>query len=181
MSLRLVASFAAGSVLALSCAAPVPMAQAPPPPDGPLAQYAHPFPAFSVSYPQHWNVTDPQGRNGVFRAIGPQRLPVLAVSVIDRPQQISLGQTTTRLLVPLLTAAGGYVEVVSDQEATLRDGKRAREALLRTTFSSGTQLDMLSLSIFMGSRWIMVTVSGLALGDAAHEQLRRIAYTLRVE
>lgn len=175
---RLCVLAAAAHVLACA-AAPVSDFEVPPPPNPPLARYAHEFPAFSIEYPEHWTAAEPQGPGGVFRAEAPSKLPAVQVSVLDRSREISLHQTTTRALAPLL-GAQSFVTIILDQEAALRDGKRAREAHLGMALE-GVSVDIVALSIYSGSRWVLVTVTGPALGSEAREAMRRIAYTLTVE
>ena len=137
--------------------------------------YVNQWPAFSLTYPVHWQEKMPE-RRFVFRAEASEGTPSLRISVIpgmDMPLEFA-----TSFYLPVLEKVGQNIKVIYDKAAVLEDGTPSREIEIEWVPYGGPKLNTLFLTIEKGGAWIAVALSDTK--GAIGEDLRRIAYSLKI-
>lgn len=136
--------------------------------------YVNQWPAFSLTYPVHWQEKTPEPRF-VFRAEASQGTPSLRISVIpgmDIPLKFA-----TSFYLPELEKVGRNITVISDKASVLEDGTPSREMEIEWAPYGGPEQNTLFLTIEEDGAWIAVSLSDTK--GAIGEDLRRIACSLK--
>lgn len=137
--------------------------------------YVNQWPAFSLSYPVHWQQKMPEPRF-VFRAEASEGAASLRISIIpgmDMPLKYA-----SSFYLPQLEKVGQSIKVIYDKVAVLEDGTPAREMEIEWVPYGGPKLNTLFLTIEKGGAWIAVVLSDTK--GAVGEDLRRSAYSLKI-
>jgi len=156
-----------------------PEVEAPPeaPPPGGLsfaaAEYTNADLGFSVKYPKNWKENKDEEKDpSVFYAADPARVPVLRVMVIEVPP------FSDAVKAGLESAGSTGIKVGAEKEVTLADGTKATAAKVDLK-SSGYDAEAYVLGVKQGDKWIVVSVSTVALLVPYDEaQFSEIAETL---
>jgi len=138
--------------------------------------YTHPSPAFSISYPKHYKVTEPE--NEVLLVKNPMgSIPRLGVYVENKPQDIQLYDIGQRYFYNLLGKHSTNIKLVSSTQTVLSDGTPANEILFDVVVNEHWFLKTMILSTYRGDKLIFAITTSFAHPEALREYL----YSLRFD
>ena len=138
--------------------------------------YTHPSPAFSISYPKHYKVTEPE--NEVLLVKNPMgSTPRLGVYVENKPQDIQLYDIGQRYFYNLLGKHSTNIKLVSSTQTVLSDGTPANEILFDVVVNEHWFLKTMILSTYRGDKLIFAITTSFAHPEALREYL----YSLRFD
>ena len=139
--------------------------------------YTHSSPAFSISYPKHYKVTEPV-QDEVFRAKYPiSSMPLFGVVVKDKPQDIRLQDVGERLYTNEFEKFGSRVKLVSSTQTALSDGTPANEVQFDWVLNDHWPVKTMIVSAYRGGKLIFAAVTSFAHPEA----LREFLYSLRFD
>ena len=139
--------------------------------------YTHPSPAFSISYPKHYKVTEP-AQDEVLRAKYPiSSLPLFQVVVKDKPQDIRLQDIGERHYTNEFEKFGSSVKLVSSMQTALSDGTPANEVQFDWVSNDHWPVKTMIVSTYREDKLIFAAVSSTAHPEA----LREFLYSLRFD
>jgi hypothetical protein len=140
-------------------------------------EYAHPSPAFRISYPKHYKVVKPQ-LNEVFRVRHPLGgTPNISVSIDDKPQDIPLRDIGEKLYLSELKKFDAEAKITSKIQTKLHDGTQANEVQFDCRAKNYWPLKISILSTYRNEKLIFVAVQSWAFP----ESLRDYLYSLRFD
>lgn len=138
--------------------------------------YLNGWPAFSVSYPAQWLEKTPVPPF-VFIAEASGGFPSLRVAVLANmhtPLKYS-----TRVYIPELAKMGKDINVIYDEEASLKDDTPAREMEIEWVLNSGIRLNSMFITAKKEDVWITVSISDTK--GKIEEDLKGIPYSLKIK
>jgi hypothetical protein len=132
------------------------------PPSGELsfkaAEYTNADLGFSVKYPSKWKENEAEEKApSVFYAADPARVPLIRVMVIEKVPSFS-----DAVKAGLESGGSTSIKVGDEQEITLPDGTKATAAKVNLK-SSGYDAEAYVVGVKQGDKWIVVSVSTVAL------------------
>jgi hypothetical protein len=139
--------------------------------------YVNGWPAFTVSYPSHWQIK-PADPRFVFYAGGKEEFPAVRISVIPNMNEQPLKNTTPNYL-PEFSKMGKNIDVLYDRETRLTDGAPAWEAEVEWEKHSGPKINTLLFTAKRDDVWILVAVSDTR--GRIGEDLKRIPYSMKIK
>jgi hypothetical protein len=140
-------------------------------------EYVHHSPTFRISYPKHYEVVKPE-LNEVFRANNSiDKVPILSVSVTDKPQGIPLQDIGEKFYTPELKKSGNSIKIISNTQTKLNDGIPANEVQFDWVTTDNFPVKTLLLSTYRDNKLIYAAVHSLAHPSSLREYL----YSLRFD
>ena len=140
------------------------------------AEYTNADLGFSVKYPKKWKENPDEVKDiSVFYAADPARVPIIRVMVIEVPP------FSDAVKAGLESAGSTGIKVGDEKEITLADGTKATAAKVDLK-SSGYDAEAYVLGVKQGDKWIVVSISTVALLVPYDEDaFSEIAHTLTFE
>lgn len=142
-----------------------------------VQQFQCGWPAFSFAYPGDWKVALQPTQGQVYRVEAPGGLPDATATV--NANMTAPVKLFSRSVLPSLSELGSEFDIVHDQAVTLDDGIQGWETLMNWVLKSGKPLSTLFVTVQKDNMWITVSVS--ADKGAMTEELKQIAYSLKVD
>ena len=140
-------------------------------------EYVHHSPTFRISYPKHYEVVKPE-LNEVFRAQPSfASVPVLSVSIADKPQDVPLQDVGEKFYTPELKKSGTSVKIISNTQTKLNDGTPANEVQFDWVTTNNIPVKTLFLATYRDDKLIYAAVHSLAHPSSLREYL----YSLRFD
>lgn len=167
---------------ACTCQQPTETEEPPTPPEQQVAgalsfeaaEYVNTEYGFSLKYPKEWLQKPSEEPTTVFYAAAEKRVPALTISVLD-------GASFAEALTATLSLAGSDINIVTEKETTLANGKKASEAVVKWK-TQGFVADTFALGVKKGDKWIIVAISTVSLLAKYNEALfSEVAHTLQVK
>ncbi len=137
--------------------------------------YLNGWPAFSVSYPAHWLEKTPVAPF-VFIAEAPEGFPSVRVAVL--PNMTTPLKYSTRVYIPELAKMGKDINLIYDEEASLKDGTPAWEMEIEWVLNSGIRLNSLFITGKKEDVWIAIALSDTK--GKIEDDLKGIPYSLKI-
>jgi hypothetical protein len=140
-------------------------------------EYIHKSPKFRLSYPKHFNIVESKS-DEVFRTKNSfGGVPIMSVSIKDKPQDISLNELCTRFYTPELKKSGADPKMTSNVNTIINDGVQANVIQFDCLAHNRWPLKLSLLSTYHHNELIYVAVQSWAFPDALREYL----YSLRFD
>ena len=140
-------------------------------------QYIHQAHKFRVSYPKHFKIVKAK-LNEVFRAKNSfGGVPILSVSIEDKPQDISLDEIGVKFYLPELKKSGAETKITSNIHTELNDGTEANEVQFDCVAQNNWPLKISILSTYRDNKLIYVAAQSWAFPDS----LKEFLYSLRFD
>lgn len=137
------------------------------------AEYVNAEHGFSVKYPAAWVRGQPTGSQ-VFTAAATTRVPVMTVSIREADTFVDA------LKAGLEESGGSNIKIGTEQPTKLADGTEATIAKVDWTVKAGYPGETLALGVQKDSKWIVVTITTVALLIPYDEsKFSEIAHTLQ--
>jgi hypothetical protein len=140
-------------------------------------EYIHKSPKFRLSYPRHFNIVEGKS-DEVFRiknSFG--GVPIMSVSIKDKPPDISLNELGTRFYLPELKKSGSEPKMTSNANTIINGGVQANVIQFDCLAPNRWPLKLSLLSTYHHNKLIYVAVQSWAFPDALREYL----YSLRFD
>ena len=140
-------------------------------------EYVHNSPAFRISYPKHYKVVKQKPEsNEVFRAkYSISGVPILSVSIDDKPQDILLRDIGEKFYLPKLKKSAIAVKITSNIQSKLNDGTAANEVQFDWMTPDNWPVKTIVLLTYRDEKLIYAAVHSLAYPSSLREYL----YSLR--
>jgi hypothetical protein len=133
-------------------------------------------PAFSVSYPSEFKVTETIGRNEVFRAkCAHASTPIFIIYVHDKPKGLSLQDLGKDYFLPEISTLGTEARLVSNKITKIANGVLANEIQIDWV-TDHYPVKSLIVSTYCGDKLI----SAMVTSRAHPEALKDFLYSLRL-
>ncbi|MBM4447123.1 MAG: DUF1254 domain-containing protein [Chloroflexi bacterium] len=137
------------------------------------AEYVNTEHSFSIKYPAAWVKGQPVGAQ-VFTAAATARVPVITVSIREA------ATFTGALKAGLEESGGSNINIGPEKQTKLADGTEATTAKADWTVKSGYPGETFALGVQKGSKWIVVTITTVAMLVPYDEaKFSEIAHTLQ--
>lgn len=132
-------------------------------------EYRNNSPAFKISYPNHFNVVN-QKTDEIFRAKNSfGGVPILTVSLIDKPKDIPLSKIATDFYFNELNKHKNQPKLIYTADTILGNGRLANEALFDCVADNNWPIKLSILSTYWNDKLIFVTVQSWQFPQALKE------------
>jgi hypothetical protein len=144
-----------------------------------LATFENQSPAFSVSYPSNW-VPRELKKSEVLSVWAPQRVPALAVNIIDIPKGMKLSDSPRVFIKAIknIVPKSSRHKVLSENIMTLNDGTKASESIISWRWVDRSTMLLTSyVTVFKDNKLIAVTCTSVSRTPV--EVLKKVTHSLQ--
>jgi hypothetical protein len=138
--------------------------------------YTHDSPAFSISYPKHYESIKPTLNEVLLIKHPMSSTPQIGVYVENQPEDIQLQDIGQRYLFRLIEKYSKKAELVYSQQAVLNDGTFANETLFERVVNKELSLKTLILSTYHQDKLIYVATTSVVHPEALKEYLYSLKF-----
>lgn len=146
-----------------------------------LTTFENQSPAFSVNYPSHW-VPRELKKNEVLSVWAPEKLPALAVNIIDIPEGMKLSDSPRVFITAIkkIVPKSSRHKVLSENIMTLNDGTKASESIISWRWvDRSTMLVSSYVTVFKDNKLIAITCTSVSRTPV--EVLKNVTHSLQLK
>jgi hypothetical protein len=139
-------------------------------------QYTHQSPKFRLYYPKHFKIVQTKS-NEVFRAKNSfGGVPILSVSIEDKPQDIALDEIGDQFYLPELEKSGAEPKMTSNINTKLNCGTQANVVQFDCIAQNNWPLKISILSTYRDNKVIYVATQTWAFQESLNEYLYSLQF-----
>lgn len=146
-----------------------------------LTTFENKSPAFSVTYPSRW-VSRELKKNELLSVWAPEKVPALAVNIIDIPEGMKLTDSPRVFITAIkkIVPKSSRHRVLSENIMTLNDGTKASESIITWRWvDRSTMLVSSYVTFFKDNKLIAITCTSVSRTPVA--VIKKVTHSLQLK